>query len=64
MVYIVYFKSRKNFRDASTWAKEVCPKDATIDEIRQAAKLFGNEGFAVMKDGKAILEPNRPQFYF
>lgn len=54
MVYIVYFKSRKNFRDTSTWAKEVCPADAKIDEIRQAARVFGNEGFAVMKDGKAI----------
>ena len=54
MVYIVYFKSRKNFRDTSTWAKEVCPVDATLSEIQQAAKLSGNDGFAIMKDGKAI----------
>lgn len=51
---ILYFKSRANYRDTSTWAKEVCPKDATINEIRQAAKMFNNEGFAVMKNGKAI----------
>lgn len=47
MKYIIYFKSRKDMRDTSTWAKEIMPKDATIDEIREATKLGGCEGFAI-----------------
>lgn len=49
MTYVFYFKSRANYRDTSTWAK-----DATIDEARQAARMFRNEGFAIVKNGKAV----------
>ena len=51
---VFYFKSRANYRDTSTWAKELMPSDATIDEARQAAKMFKNEGFAIVRNGKAI----------
>ena len=46
--YILYFNSRKNFADKKTWGKEVLPDDATISEIRRAAKLGGAEGFAIV----------------
>ena len=46
--YILYFRSRKDFADKKTWGKEVCPSDASISEIRRAAKLGGNEGFAIV----------------
>lgn len=55
MKYIIYFKSRKNMCDKSTWAKEVMPEDATLNEIRMATKFGGCEGFAIVdRDMKQI----------
>ena len=47
MLYILYFASRKNFKDQSTWAKEVAPADYTLEEIREVSKLADKEGFAI-----------------
>ena len=48
MKYIIYFSSRKDFKDKSTWGKEIYPSDATVAEVRRAAKLAGQEGFAIV----------------
>jgi hypothetical protein len=48
MKYILYFSSRKNFGDKSTWSKEAYPSDASIPEVRRAAMLAGCEGFAIV----------------
>lgn len=44
----LYFKSRKNFRDISTWIKEELPKDYTNKGVLDAAKLVGCEGVAII----------------
>ena len=50
----LYFKSRKNFHDISTWKKEELPKDYTNKEVLDAAKLAGCEGVAIIANfGKA-----------
>lgn len=54
MSYIIYFKSRANMSDKSTWRKEPLPHDATIREIAMATKLGGCEGFAIVRDNEII----------
>ena len=50
----LYFKSRKNFKDKSTWKKEELPEDYTNKEVLDAAKLAGCEGVAIIANfGKA-----------
>lgn len=44
----LYFKSRKNFQDKSTWEKEELPEDYTNKEVLDAAKLAGCEGVAII----------------
>ena len=44
----LYFKSRKNFQDKSTWRKEELPKDYTNSEVLDAAKIAGCEGVAII----------------
>jgi len=46
--YALYFKSRKDFSNKSTWRKEKLPSDWTEGEIEQAAKLAGVEGYAII----------------
>lgn len=36
----LYFKSRKNFHDMSTWKKEELPKDYTNKEVLDAEGLI------------------------
>lgn len=50
MLHILHFASRKNFLNPSTWAEEVAPADCTLEEIREAAKLAGKEGFAIWNE--------------
>lgn len=54
MLYILYFASRKNFKNPSTW--EVAPADCTLEEIREASKLANKEGFAIFNEtqGKTV----------
>ena len=50
----LYFESRKNFKDKSTWKKEKLPKDYTNSEVLDAAKMAGCEGVAIIANfGKA-----------
>ena len=50
----LYFKSRKNFHDMSTWKKEELPNDYTNKEVLDAAKLASCEGVAIIDNfGKA-----------
>ena len=50
----LYFKSRKNFQDKSTWRKEELPNNYTNKEVLDAAKLAGCEGVAIIANfGKA-----------
>lgn len=50
----MYFKSRKNFKDKSTWKKEELPEDYTEKGILDAAKLAGCQGVAIIANfGKA-----------
>lgn len=50
----LYFKSRKNFQDKSTWEKEELPEDYTDKEVLDAAKLAGCEGVVIIANfGKA-----------
>ena len=44
----LYFKSRKNFQDKSTWRKEELPNNYTNKEVLDAAKLAGCEGVAII----------------
>ena len=44
----LYFKSRKNFKDKSTWRKEKLPKDYTNSKVLDAAKMAGCEGVAII----------------
>ena len=44
----LYFKSRKNFHDMSTWKKEELPNDYTNKEVLDAAKLASCEGVAII----------------
>ena len=46
-IYALYFKSRKNFADKSTWGKEKMPSDYTEKEVAKAARLAGCEGYAI-----------------
>lgn len=50
--YAIYFHSRKNMADTSTWRKERMPQDYTENEVAQAAKLAGCEGYAIVKNGQ------------
>ena len=50
MLYILYFASRKNFKNPSTWEIEVAPADYTLEEIRETSKLAGKEGFAIWNE--------------
>ena len=53
----LYFKSRKNFKDKSTWRKEKLPKDYTNSEVLDAAKIASCEGVAIIANfGKANQE--------
>lgn len=54
MSYIIYFKSRANMSDKSTWRKELLPDDATIREIAMAANLGGCEGFAIVRNNEVL----------
>lgn len=54
--YALYFKSRKAFEDKKTWRKEKLPLGWTTDEVAQAAKLSGNEGFAIIHYKKSNFE--------
>ena len=50
----LYFESRKNFKDKSTWKKEKLTKDYTNSEVLDAAKMAGCEGVATIANfGKA-----------
>ena len=50
----LYFESRKNFKDKSTWKIEKLPKDYTNSEVLDAAKGAGCEGVAIIANfGKA-----------
>lgn len=44
----LYFKSRKNFQDKSTWRKEELPNNYTNKEVLNAAKMAGCEGIAII----------------
>lgn len=46
-IYAFYFKSRKDFNNKRTWSKEKMPDDWTEEEVKQAAKLAGVEGYAI-----------------
>ena len=48
MLLALYFHSRKNFNDKSTWSKEQLPQDYSCQEVAQAAKLAGCEGYAII----------------
>lgn len=50
MILALYFHSRKNFNDKSTWSKEQLPQDYSYQEVAQAAKLAGCEGYAIIDD--------------
>ena len=52
MLLALYFHSKKNFNDKSTWGKEKLPQDYSCQEVAQAAKLAGCEGYAII-DNKA-----------
>lgn len=39
MLLALYFHSKKNFNDKSTWGKEQLPQDYSCQEVAQAAKL-------------------------
>jgi len=52
----LYFKSRKNFNDKSTWSKEQLPSDYTTEEVKQAAHLAGCEGYAIVSN---FAQPNQ-----
>lgn len=41
MLLALYFHSRKNFNDKSTWGKEQLPQDYSCQEVAQATKLRG-----------------------
>lgn len=45
--YIIYFKSRANYKDTSTWAKEALYDEFSMDEIRQVCKIVGLDGFGL-----------------
>lgn len=47
MKYVIYFKSRENYQDTSTWSKELLPSDFTLKEIREVCNLLKIEGFAL-----------------
>lgn len=47
-VYALYFRSRKNHTDRGTWSKEKMPDDWTEQEVAEAAKAAGMEGYAIM----------------
>lgn len=47
-IYAFYFASRKNHADKGTWRKEKMPADWTEQEVAEAAKAAGMEGYAVM----------------
>lgn len=50
----LYFKSRKNFKDKSTWKKEELLEDYTDKEVLDAAKLAGCKGVTIIANfGKA-----------
>ena len=48
MLLALYFHSKKNFNDKSTWGKEKLPQDYPCQEVAQAAKLAGCEGYAII----------------
>lgn len=50
--FALYFHSRKNFSDKSTWGKELLPVDYTENEVAKAAKVTGCAGYAIMDDSK------------
>lgn len=52
MKTILYFHSRKNFTDKSTWGKEQLPPDYTDEEIREVCRLAGVEGYAIIENNK------------
>ena len=54
MLLALYFHSRKNFNDTSTWSKEQSPPAYSYQEAAQAATLAGCEGYAII-DNQASL---------
>lgn len=52
--FALYFHSRKNFSDKSTWGKELLPVDYTENEVATAAKVAGCEGYAIMDNSKPV----------
>lgn len=45
--FVIYFKSRSNYKDASTWLKELLPNDFNLDELRKVCKIVGIDGFGL-----------------
>ena len=54
MKTILYFHSRKNFTDKSTWGKEQLPPDYTDEEIKEVCRLAGIEGYAIVENNKVL----------
>ena len=50
--YAIYFHSRKRMADTSTWGKEKMPSDYTEQEVAEAARIAGCEGYAIVKDNQ------------
>ena len=48
MLLALYFHSKKNFNDKRTRGKEKLPQDYSCQEVAQAAKLAGCEGYAII----------------
>lgn len=45
--FVIYFKSRSNYKDISTWSKELLPNDFNLDELREVCKMVGLDGFGL-----------------
>ena len=54
-MFVIYFKSRADFRNQATWAKEMLPSGWTISEVRSASRLAGQEGFAIMSPNNGVI---------
>jgi hypothetical protein len=54
-MFVLYFRSRADFRNQATWAKELLPNGWTISEVRSAARTAGQEGFAIMSPNNGVM---------
>ena len=50
--YAIYFHSRKRMADTSTWGKEKMPSDYTEQEVAEAARIAGCEGYAIVENNQ------------